>query len=180
MFKESYRILKRGGIFRITAPNIDLDYRAYKDNDRYYFYWIDCYDNPKDFKRVKLNKSLSESSIQQILLYHFAASASMIHVDSSAERIDDKQLDSLFREMKYEDALNYCVSKCSIETQKNYPGNHINWWNKDKVFKMLEKAGFCKIYLSGYGQSFSPVLRNIMYFDNTHPKVSLYVEAIKL
>jgi hypothetical protein len=44
---------------------------------------------------------------------------------------------------------------------------------------MLKNAGFENIYLSGYGQSFSPVLRNIYFFDNTHPKVSLNVEAFK-
>jgi len=44
---------------------------------------------------------------------------------------------------------------------------------------MLRKAGFSKIFLSGYGQSFSPVLRNTDLFDNTHPEISLYVEAIK-
>lgn len=44
---------------------------------------------------------------------------------------------------------------------------------------MLEIAGFNKIYLSGYGQSFCPILRDVAVFDNTHPKISLYVEAIK-
>lgn len=81
--------------------------------------------------------------------------------------------------MDYEEALNYCCSKCSIEIQKKYPGNHINWWNKKKIFFILEKAGFKKICLSGYGQSFCPILRDISFFDNTHPKISLYVEAIK-
>ena len=45
--------------------------------------------------------------------------------------------------------------------------------------KTVEKAGFTKIYLSGYGQSFSPVLRNTFFFDNTAPELSLYVEAFK-
>ncbi len=81
--------------------------------------------------------------------------------------------------MGYEQALNYCTSKCPIDIQKKYPGHHCNWWNKDKMFRMLKKAGFKNIFLSGYGQSFSPVLRNTQLFDKTHPKISLYVEAIK-
>jgi len=81
--------------------------------------------------------------------------------------------------MEYEEALNHCISKCSLEVQKKYPGNHINWWNKDKLFRMLRMAGFENIYLSGYGQSLSPVLRNTWIFDNTHPKLSLYIEAVK-
>ena len=179
MFNESHRILKKGGIFRVTTPNIDLEYRAYKDNDRHYFYWIDTYSIPENYKRVKLNKPLNEASIQQIFLYHFAAGASTLHADSTVERIGDEKLDELFSEMDYEYALNYCISRCPIEVQKKYPGNHINWWNRNKMFRMLGEAGFNNIYLSGYGQSFAPVLRNTLYFDSTHPKISLYVEARK-
>jgi len=179
MFNESFRILKEGGIFRITTPNIDLDYRAYKNNDRNYFYWIDAYSMPDEIHRVGLGKPMNEASISEIFLGHFAASVSPFKVDGPIERIDDNQLKTIFSEMEYESALNYCTSKCPIEIQKRNPGNHINWWNKNKLFKMLSKAGFDNIYLSGYGQSFSPVLRNLTYFDKTHPKTSIYVEAIK-
>jgi len=179
MFNESHRILRKGGVFRVNTPNIDLDFRAYKENDRHFFYWIDWYSTPKACQRIKLNRPLNEASIQQIFLWHFASSVSTLHADGSPERITDEELDRIFREMEYEEALNYCISKCSLEVQKKYPGNHINWWNKNKLFRMLRNAGFDNIYVSGYGQSFSPVLRNILTFDNTHPKISLYVEAVK-
>jgi len=179
MFNESFRILKPNGYIRITTPNIDLDYRAHKENDKHYFYWIDTYSIPKEWKRVKYNKPLSEASIEQIFLAHFATSVSTLHIDGAKERIDDNELNRIFNEMDYEEALNYCCSKCPVEIQRKYPGNHMNWWNKKKMFSMLEKAGFTKIYLSGYGQSFCPVLRDVVSFDNTHPKISLYVEAIK-
>lgn len=65
------------------------------------------------------------------------------------------------------------------ENTKKYPGNHINWWNPKKITSILEDTGFTKIYLSGYGQSFCPILRDINIFDNTHPKLSFYIEAIK-
>lgn len=179
MFNESHRILRKGGVFRVTTPNIDLDFRAYKENDRHFFYWIDWYSTPKACQRIKLNRPLNEASIQQIFLWHFASSASTLHADGSPERITDEELDRIFREMEYQEALNYCISKCSLEVQKKYPGNHINWWNKNKLLRMLRNAGFDNIYVSGYGQSFSPLLRNILTFDNTHPKISLYVEAVK-
>jgi predicted SAM-dependent methyltransferase len=179
MFNESYRALKKGGTFRIVTPNIDLAYRAYKNNDRSYFYWIEEYSILKNYSRVKYNKPLNESSIEQIFLAHFATSVSTLHCDGAKEGISDQELNRLFMEKDYESALNYCTSKCPIDIQKKYPGNHINWWNKVKAFDMLEKAGFQEIYLSGYGQSFSPVLRNTSYFDNTRPKITLFVEAIK-
>ena len=55
----------------------------------------------------------------------------------------------------------------------------MNWWNEKKTIAMLKEAGFKQIYRSGYGQSLCPVLRNINFFDKTHPKNSLYIEAMK-
>ena len=179
MFKESHRILKKNGIFRLTMPDIDLHFRAYKEDDRHFFYWIDRYSQSKKYEKIKLNMSLHKASIQQIFLWSFASSASKLHTDGSPERINDNELDSIFREKQYEDALDHCTSKCSLDVQMKYPGNHINWWNKEKTFRMLRLAGFENIYLSGYGQSFCPVLRNTLLFDRTKPKISLYVEASK-
>ncbi len=179
MFNEAHRILKPNGVFRLTTPNIDLEYRAYRHNDRDYFYWIGGYSVAKNWEKVKYNKPLNEASTGQIFLVHFAASVSILHSDGAKERIHDEELRKIFDEMDYEDALNYCTSRCPIEIQRKYPGLHLNWWNWNKACRMLKAAGFNEIYLSGYGQSFCPVLRNTALFDNTHPKISLYVEAVR-
>ena len=34
IFNEAYRILKPNGYLRMTTPNIDLEYRAYRENPR--------------------------------------------------------------------------------------------------------------------------------------------------
>jgi predicted SAM-dependent methyltransferase len=179
MFNEAYRILKKGGILRVTTPNIDLEYRACKDNDRNYFYWIDNYSKKNEIERINITKPMKEASIEQIFLYHFAGNISELHGDGSKVRISDEGLKKLFSEKSYEDALNYCSSRCDLEIQSKYPGNHINWWNPNKMTRMFQEAGFTNIFRSGYGQSFSPVMRDITLFDNTHPKISLYMEAIK-
>ena len=44
---------------------------------------------------------------------------------------------------------------------------------------MLKLAGFKEVYKSSYCQSRSPILRDPNFFDNTHPDISLYVEAVK-
>lgn len=179
MFKEAYRILKKDGILRVTTPNIDLEYRAYKDNDRNYFYWIDNYSKQKEIERIKISKPMNQASIEQIFLNHFASSVSELHSDGVKERISDDELRNLFLEKSFEDALNYCTSKCDLKIQSKYPGNHINWWNPEKMTRMFKDAGFTKVFRSGYGQSFSPAMRDVALFDNTHPKISLYMEAIK-
>ncbi|UYP48070.1 hypothetical protein NEF87_004355 [Candidatus Lokiarchaeum ossiferum] len=179
LFNESYRILKEGGIFRFTTPNTDLGYRAVKNNDRDYYYCISDYSTKETMERVRLNKPMSEASIEQIFLFEFASQLSEIADIESPRRISDEEFNKIFEEKSYEEALNYITSMCSKEIQGKYPGFHINWWNKEKSFRMLKKAGFSKIYLSAWGQSFSPILRETRLFDKTHPKISIYVEAIK-
>ncbi|MEM6630474.1 MAG: methyltransferase domain-containing protein [Bacteroidota bacterium] len=179
LFNEAYRILKKGGILRITTPNINLEYRAYQDDDRNYFYWIDNYSRKEECDRVNINKPMNQASTEQIFLHHFASNASELHKDGAEKRISDEELKQVFAEKPLAEALNYCTSKCEEEIQSKYPGNHINWWNPDKMTRMFQEAGFSKIFRSGYGQSFSPVMRDLTLFDNTHPKISLYMEAVK-
>ena len=178
LFNESFRILKARGIFRVSTTNIDLDFRAWKDNDMDYFYWRKNY-FPRIVNGVKINKSMENASIEQLFLHHFASTISTTHLVGKQKKMSDNEIKKIFSEKDFESALNYCTSLCPPEEHEKYPGLHRNWWNKDKMSKMLKKAGFNKIYLSGYGQSFSHVLRNTRYFDNTRPPISLYVEAIK-
>jgi hypothetical protein len=170
-------VLKDGGIFRITAPNIDLHYQAYLRKDRSFFYWTRNYDEVTQYRKVFLKHPLSQASIQQLFLYEFATHVTEIFVDSIDTPLSDKSIDEIFRNMEYETALNTIISNCSLEKQRKYPGNHINWWNRNKVIGFLKRSGFQKVYISGFGQSLAPVLRDLQYFDNTHPKISLYIEA---
>ncbi len=149
LISEAYRILKRGGVFRVTTDDVDLDYRAYRSGDKLWFY---------TYPQVW--------SIQRMFKTHFATSVN----------IDDGELDEVFDTMTYEDALDYCVSKSEVDPDS--PENHVSWWNQDKLIRYLGKW-FESPYRSGYGQSRCPILRNTDFFDNTHPKMSIYVEALK-
>ena len=156
MFNESYRILKPDGFFRLTMPNIDLDYRAYQDNDRDYFYWY--------FRKHRApiyHEPLEQGSIEQFFLCHFATSVSTLVINGADARIDDRQFKQLLHDMKYEQAMNYCTAQCPLEVQRHNPGYHINWWNYRKTERMLKQAGFSRIYVSAFGQSACPVLREI-------------------
>lgn len=178
-FKESYRILKKGGIIRITAPDVDLHYNAMLNNDKEFYYWKDWYATKDRYESIMLNQPLDKASIYQLFLERIAGSTSILHADGAKKRINDDELKSIFKSKNYEDALNFICSQCPIDIQKKYPGNHINWWNKNKTRKFLKNAGFSKIYDSGYAQSIQPVLRDEDYFDNTHPPCSFYIEAVK-
>lgn len=164
MFNEAHRILKKGGIFRVATLNIDLDYRAYINNDMSYFSW---------FRNNPL------VSIEQAFLYHVAAQLSILHPNGTTEKITDAEFRELLKTKSLEDALNYCTSKCSVEIQKKFRSDHINWWNPVKLKRMLTEAGFKTVYLSSREQSASPVMRNTVYFDNKAHKTVMYMEAVK-
>ncbi|HCI59121.1 MAG TPA: hypothetical protein DFH96_10075, partial [Bacteroidetes bacterium] len=89
LFNESFRILKPGGRLRVVTQDIKLSYRAYKDNDRHFFFWIDWFSKPENYKRVNLRQPLSQESIAQIFLEDFAAQASEIPLHGAKHRISD-------------------------------------------------------------------------------------------
>jgi predicted SAM-dependent methyltransferase len=177
LFREANRVLKPGGIFRLTMPDIDLGHAAWRRNDRHYFDWIERYSNPAQAARIASRIPMNQASTSQVFLWHFASAASTLHVDGAPERIDDQALQRIFDTHPYEQALDACTAKCPVEVQKRHPGNHINWWNAEKLSRLLIDAGFREVRRSGYCQSQCPILRNVVYFDNTRPSVSLYMEA---
>lgn len=177
LFREARRALKPGGVFRLTMPNIDLGYAAWRRGDRRYFDWIERYSDPAQYQRIGLRIPMNQASTAQVFLWHFAAAVSTLHVDGAPQRINDDELARLFDSLPYDEALNHCTARCPVEIQKRHPGNHINWWNADKLARLLAAARFTDIRRSGYAQSYCAVLRNTRYFDNTRPSVSLYMEA---
>jgi hypothetical protein len=164
MFKEVFRMLKKGGIFRISTPNIDLDYRSYCNNDLSFFYWFG--------KECVL-------SIEQAFLFHATTQLSTLTIDGVPERISDEQFRDLLKTKSMEEALNYCTSRCSLEIHKRNRQDHINWWNPVKLDRFLKEAGFNTVYLSLREQSAAPVMRNETYFDNEDNKFVMYMEAVK-
>lgn len=160
LFREVYRILKQGGVFRVTCPDIDLAINAYKKNDLSFFRAI----------------GIKEGTIEECLTNY----CSSVLDEESPEKMTPTVLKNLFK--KSASLLFACdlLSKKSDENlQKKEPGQHVNWFNKDKVIKMLKEAGFRQIYISGQQQSIEPVMRDFRYFDNSSPLRSLYMDAVK-
>jgi predicted SAM-dependent methyltransferase len=101
LFKDCYRMLRKGGVFRIVTPDIDLHYQAWRNNDRKFFFWIDEEYVNVDFEKQYLNMPLSEASLSQIFLEEFAAGASEIALVGAEKRISDQELKELFDTKTY-------------------------------------------------------------------------------
>ncbi len=177
MFREAFRILKPGGIFRITTPDIELDLSAYRRRDRDFYYWADFYSHPK-VCAGNGHRPFNDYSIQQMALFNFATVVSQLSIVDVA-KVSDQEFDQAFATMRDEDALNMFSRRCPLELNRSHPGYHMNWWSHAKAERMLREVGFSTVYRCGFGQSRSPAMRDITLFDKQDPRVSLYVEAIR-
>jgi len=177
MLAESYRILKPGGGIRLTTPDAWLEYQAYLRNDIRFWYWVDWYSQPGTWEEL-YKKPLSEASIHQLFLHHFASQLCEIDIDDTATRkFSDAEIIEIFSSRPDVRTLDYFTKQCRFNPE--HPGNHINWWTEEKLSSFLREAGFTNPYKSGWAQSVFSPLRETALFDYTHPRISLYVEAIK-
>jgi len=177
MLTESHRILKPGGCVRMTAPDMALDYRAYVKKDIEFWFWRHNYSRTGKWEHI-YKIPLNKASIEQLFLSHFARQLSMISIDDSPEKkYTDAEISEVFSTQSTEDAMAFFSRQC--EFNPDHPGSHMNYWTHSKLIPFLQKAGFSECYISAYGQSQFPPLCDTNLFDNTHPGLSLYVEAIK-
>jgi ubiquinone/menaquinone biosynthesis C-methylase UbiE len=168
MFREAYRILKPGGWFRVTCPNIALFYDAYLRRD-------------DDVMLYGSNRPAF--SHQQIFLNEFASQLTDLmkqgNPDGAAPiTITDAEVDRVFADGPSASAFNHFVAMIDYELHKITPGAHINWWTHEKVEQFMRRAGFTKIRRSAHKQSACAAMRG-KEFDTTHIAYSLYVEAEK-
>ncbi|MCG8510178.1 MAG: methyltransferase domain-containing protein [Rhodospirillales bacterium] len=166
-FEEVFRCLEPGGGFRIVCPDVDIYYRAYREGA------IEAFG-------PLIGTRETEGSIGQHFLKEFAGHASHLCPAKGRGKISDDELNRIFAEREYEAALDYCVSFCSAEEQRNLsPTPHINWFNYRKIERMLTRAGFKTVERSHFAQSRFFVLRDPTFFDFTYPGVSVFVDAVK-
>lgn len=174
---EAYRALAGDGFLRLIVPDIDLYYAAYQLKDTSFFYRPGH--DLKTFPNEEFLRNINLASFEQKVLWNFASSASTLHADGAPERITDEEFRKAFADLSFVQALDYCISKCSIEVQRRHPENHINWFSTSKLEAMINKAGFTTVYRSGFGQSRSPVLRDTRLLEARKPEVGLFMEAQK-
>lgn len=178
-FKEAHRALKEGGILKIVTPNTELDVLAYLNKDRSYFHWNEWKSQEGVYQSLGYKSPLTEASLEQVFLSHFAANASEIHAGGNPNPISSETVKTVMATMEMDDALDYFTSKCSPEIQRTFRENHISWWSPTKLVRELKKAGFKRVNILAPCQSNSPVLRNPIHFDRLWNEVATFVEAVK-
>ncbi|MFX1277497.1 MAG: 3-hydroxyacyl-CoA dehydrogenase NAD-binding domain-containing protein, partial [Promethearchaeota archaeon] len=166
-FNEIYRCLVPGGAVRIQTPDFDLAYEAYGKNDE------DIYKIKERRGKMKpvFYRDQTEAFICFFASYFF-----------QKEREVLKDVEKNYKSMKKEDFANYYTERIPREWQEKMVGGHINWYNYEKLERMLKIAGFKKIYRSEPQKSKFPEMRGgkkIGRFDATESSTGVFVEAVK-
>ena len=163
IFKEAYRVIKSGGIFRITVPDIELYFENYDAKNLSFFNWI-------------RSKSIySYDSWLRFITREFAGAV----VDDHS----DQELLKLYADLgrdAYLEGFQRAQNEC-LDGSKNIPDIHKSFWTTTKLIKFLQDAGFKNAYKTERFGSSIPHFANPenKFFNYTRPNISLYVEGVK-
>lgn len=151
IFQETYRSLENGGGFRVVVPDADLIYDRLVNRDTAFF------------------KSWMERDSASI------AESFRTLVGQARTPLDEADFAMRLSTMPKEEFLDWC--KEGLEYDWERTGEHINWFNFEKLKRMLEAAGFrcvrrCKAQDSQFPEARGP------RFD-TRAWYSVHVECIK-
>ena len=184
LFSQINRCLMPGGVFRITCPDMEIQYRAYQARDKYFW--------PQPSPWLT-----SLPTLEERFLEHFATALVSFHVTSlpreaprlcrgmvtgeslSFNALLPIEFESIFYSNSMSDFFDKIINRLPPNINGWLPEGHCNWFTEDKVIGLLHNSGFRTIYSSGYGKSNDARLRNVDLFDSTSPSLSLYVESYK-
>jgi SAM-dependent methyltransferase len=168
MIKECLRILKKGKVFRIACPDAEFLYQISKKETDYWKWRWDLSFSNKEFYVGSTPRNVDylvqEIATPKLLGYTHSLNNGIDYMDA-------------FQSMEMNIFFEYLIS--DLKYREKHPGDHINWWTFDKLSEMLYDVGFDFVIRSKYAGSCCSKMTSMSKFDTTHPKMSLYVEAIK-
>ena len=165
LFNESYRVLKPKGVFRVVVPDADFIWHVSSFKNEYWRWrevWFKQYYQIEDTVSLNQCDFLIREIATPKLKYNF------------------NKIENYIETVNFEDDKSIVLSRlCSgLKFRADYPGEHINYWNYDKICELGRKVGFAHIILSKYQGSVSLAMTG-NDIDTTSPNISLYVDLVK-
>lgn len=167
MLKECQRVLKPGGIVRITCPDAEFLYKMTTLGNRNF--WIR--------RKAELTQHGIDFDSWNIINFFVREIAAPITHGFGHKEEPKFDYYSLFKKISMEEFMDKMTE--GLEFDESNVGSHINWWTVKKLTTALEGAGFHKVIESKCGGSISKYMISRAYFDTSAPWCSLYVEAEK-
>ncbi|MDW6018304.1 methyltransferase domain-containing protein [Vibrio plantisponsor] len=164
LFKEAYRVLEYGGIFRISCLDVEKAINEYKIGNEDFFHEKELLLKGDNLEDRLLN------FISSFKCYRYGGKENYIggpigHAEDVKNKIN----------LPIDEFVHWATSQIP---ENAYYKSHINGWYFSKIKIFLEKSGFEVIFKSSYQNSCDEELRQEC-FDN-RPIQSVFVEAIKL
>lgn len=175
MFNEAYRCLAKGGCIRIvTGPCSDYDWMALQRGDEDWWFWM----NDSDFIE-SVQGDLPPLKIEDRWLHHIATPRSIYSKAQCDKKYNSEEMKALILKYSNDPESLFDLLTKTLEFNISSPDNHISWWNFSKLERFLNQAGFKTVVRSAFGKSTTKFMRDLSFFDQTYPQISVYVEGIK-
>lgn len=166
---EMHRILEPGGLVRLNVPDVDIFKRKYENEDKAWFI-------NKRNRNQPDKLSSPEFHMEEYFVSTFASHLTNTRnhhtnqhcVDFSDVRDDYDELPEFEFYQKYSNMI-------EDEWQNESPGSHRNWFNEERLTRLLSNAGFNNI--SQKRCQVSTVLEFTNEEFNKRPYMSIFVEA---
>lgn len=174
LFVSVHNSLKEGGVFRVvTGPDADTDIAALLRRDKNWWYFYE------DADYADAIKEHGPLSLTDKWLLHAATPRSLYSRTPCERKYSATEVDATLDRYKSDPTRVLDTFTEGLAFHISYPGDHLSWWNAEKLIRQLRGAGFNLAEKSAYGQSRSYLMRDLRWFDTTYPQISLYVEAVK-
>lgn len=167
-FKETYRILKPGGIFRIEAPDCDRLLDAFERRDLKMFqpFIAETEQGSTTFDQKYYDAFLGLLSCYIVDNKHRGVSADMALID---EKFSTRRTNEEF--------VQWALSLQTNSQRRS--GGHINYINHSKLDNMLQEAGFYRVYHRQNRESLIKKYQLVGIERSHRAFYSLYIEAVK-
>jgi predicted SAM-dependent methyltransferase len=167
---EAHRVIKSGGGIHITVPDTDLILNMYEDRN---LEWIGEIQQPKigDNGYIPCPDGFEP---EYYLMRRIATPFVRKEVNAG---VDFGKVQTQYEDMNKIEFLNEYTRRIKDEWHREHPGGHRNWFNYDKLHRLLKKAGFSDIERVYTRRSrFTELCKE--GFD-PRPQWSVHVEATK-
>ncbi len=166
VLKESFRILKNNATLRVVLPDMKMMFDAFDKRDASYL---------EDFRKKQFSRSeclWGYDTWLRLITRNFAG-----HI---VDRFSDAELENMYKDLGRNQFINEIIKyEKLVPSNKFVPNVHKSYWDYEKLRVILLELGFSKVKLSKRHGSNNKILRNKALFDNTAPKRSFYLEALK-
>jgi SAM-dependent methyltransferase len=155
---DVFRLLKPGGVLRISCPDSSIAYDKYTD---------------PNVERIDFNSRLRDDG-KEIELLDFMATP----LANTMTREEARGILLSNRSEKAFDIFTSRLGDLTKEDQERSPGGHLSWWDGRKLQFVLRVLGFRKVTLRDRNESGIEDFKDSC-FDRTAPTFSVRVECAK-